>query len=108
MLQLALGHIQKTVWATDEDLQIHYIVNGDVPSTRFGVKWEEGKTIYDIFKTEDKAHPAVAAHLGALAGSGSEQRLSGEFADMSLKVVPVEDEFGDVVGCISILNSSSE
>lgn len=105
MLHLAMGKIQSTVWATDPDLRIHNIANGDLPSTRFGVKWEDGKTVYEIFKTDDKAHLAVAAHLGALAGSESEQRLSGEFADMVLNVLPLADEFGDVCCCISILKT---
>ncbi len=105
MIHLALGRIQSTIWATDPDLRIHNIANGELPSTRFGVKWEDGKTVYEIFKTDDKTHLAVAAHLGALAGSESELRLSGEFADMVLKVVPVADEFGDVICCISILKT---
>lgn len=108
MLHLAMGHIQSTIWATDQDLRIHFIANGDLPSARYGVKWEDGKTVYEIFKTADKAHLGVAAHLCGLAGSASEQRLSGEFADMFLIVLPVADESGDVICCISILKSVSE
>jgi DNA-binding CsgD family transcriptional regulator len=108
LLHLAMSHIQSTVWATDQDLRIHYISNGDLPATRFGVRWEDGKTVYEVFNTTDKAHLAVTAHLDALAGSESQQRLSGEFADMSLKVVPVADEFGDVICCISILRTGIE
>lgn len=107
MLQLALDHIQSTAWATDLEMCIHHITNGDLPAARSGIKWGDGKTIYEVFNTSDKSHPAVAAHLDALAGSASEQRLSGEFADMVLKVVPVPDEDGKIVGCISILSASA-
>lgn len=103
MLQLAMDRIHSTAWATDSDLGIHLITNGDLPSIRSGVEWEEGKTLYEVFKTDDQAHPAVAAHLAALAGTPSEKRLNGEFAGMLLKVVPVPDDDGDIVGCISIL-----
>ena len=108
LLHLAIDQIQSTVWATGIDLAIHVMANGEFPSTRFGVKWEVGKTVYEIFKTQDKANPAVAAHLAALAGSASSLRLSGEFSNMFLRVLPLADEFGEIIGCTSILNSIAE
>jgi DNA-binding CsgD family transcriptional regulator len=108
LLHLAMDQIKSTVWATDKDLSIHIIANGEYPSTHFGVKWEVGKTVYDIFKTKDSADPAVAAHLAALRGSESEVRLKGEFANMFLRVVPLADEAGEPMGCIRILNSVGE
>jgi DNA-binding CsgD family transcriptional regulator len=105
LLHLAMDQIKSTVWATDKNLAIHIIANGEFPSTHFGVKWEIGKTVYEIFKTDDPADLAVAAHLAALAGKPSELRLQGEFSNMFLRVIPLPDETGDVMGCISILNS---
>ena len=107
LLHLAMDKMKATVWATDAGLYIHVLANGELASNRFGVQWEEGKTIFELFNTTDEAHPAVAAHIHALAGSASEQRLSGEFANMLLKVVPLPDEFGDILSCISILTSVS-
>jgi len=106
MLHLALGHIQSTIWATDQGLRIYYVVNGELPSNRFDAKWADGKTVFEIFKTTDKDHPAVAAHFTALAGSEIQLQLSGEYSDMSLNVLPVKDEFGDVICCISILKTA--
>lgn len=108
LLHLAMDQIKSTVWATDRDLTIHIIANGELPSTHFGVKWDVGKTVYEIFKTKDKNDPAVAAHLNAIAGKASEQRLEGEFANMFLRVLPLADDNGAVMGCISILNSVGE
>jgi DNA-binding CsgD family transcriptional regulator len=108
LLHLAMDQMQSTVWATDKDLTIHVIANGELLSNRFGVKWEAGKTVYEIFKTEDKANPAVAAHLAALAGSESSLRLNGEFANLFLRVLPLADELGEVTCCISIINSVAE
>ena len=105
LLHLAMDQIKSTVWATDNDLSIHIIANGEFPSPHFGVKWEVGKTVYDIFKTKDPADLGVAAHLSALNGSESEVRLTGEFSNMFLRVVPLADEAGEAMGCISILNS---
>ena len=108
LLHLAMDQIKSTVWATDKDLSIHIMANGEFPSTHFGVKWEVGKTVYEVFKTKDPANLGVAAHLAALAGKQSEMRLNGEFSNMFLRVMPLPDEAGEVMGCISILNSAGE
>jgi|SRR5579862_2906277 len=105
LLQMAMDQIKSTVWATDRDLSIHILANGEFPTTHFGVRWEVGKTVYEIFKTRDPADLAVAAHLAALKGVESEIRLTGEFANMFLRVLPLADEAGEIMGCISILNS---
>jgi DNA-binding CsgD family transcriptional regulator len=105
LLHLAMDQIKSTVWATDRDLAIHIIANGEFPSTHNGVVWEVGKTVYEIFKTENKKDPAVAAHLAGIEGVETNVQLKGEFSNMILRVVPLKDEAGAVVGCISILNS---
>ena len=66
------------------------------------------KTVYEIFKTTNPEHPAVAAHLKAIAGVGTQVRLEGEFAGLFLRVVPLFDEPDEIMGCISILNSVGE
>jgi DNA-binding CsgD family transcriptional regulator len=105
LLHLAMDQIKSTVWATDKDLAIHIIANGEFPSTHIGVKWEVGKTVYQIFKTVDPVHPAIAAHLKAMGGEECEVRLEGDFANMILRVIPLSDEANEIMGCISILNS---
>lgn len=110
LLNLAMDQIQSTVWATDRDLRIHIIANGEFPATHFGVLWEIGKTVQEIFKTTDPSHPAIAAHLRALDGKESVQQLTGEFKTLTLRVLPLRDEADDstIIGCISILNSVRE
>lgn len=110
LLSLAMDQIKSTVWATDADLKIQIIANGQYPSTHFGVLWEVGKSVQEIFKTTDPNHPAISAHLAALNGSQSLQKLTGEFATLSLRVLPLRDEHDEdrVIGCISILNSVGE
>lgn len=105
LLHLAMEQIKSTVWAMDKDLTIAIIANGEFPSTHFGVTWEVGKTVYDIFRTNDPKSPAVAAHLSALDGEETEVRLTGEYANLFLRVSPLSDESGEIMGCVSILNS---
>ncbi|MHB8637565.1 MAG: helix-turn-helix domain-containing protein [Fimbriimonadaceae bacterium] len=104
LLHLAMSQIKSTVWATDRKLLIRIIANGKAPSTHCGVVWDVGKTVYEIFKTKDKANPAVAAHLGGLEGKESNIHLTGEFSNMTLRVEPLRDEAGAVIGCVSVLN----
>lgn len=104
LLHLAMEQIKSTVWATDLDLVVHIIANGEHPSTHFGVKWEIGKTVYEIFKTKDKDAPAIHAHLEALNGKETEVRLKGEFSNMLLRVQSLKDDNDEILGCISVLN----
>jgi len=104
LLHLAMDQIKSTVWATDLDLNLHIIANGEFPSTHNGVKWEVGKNVYEIFKSKDPLYPPVAAHLAALVGKETELRLDGEFANMFLRVMPLRDETEEIMGCVSILN----
>jgi DNA-binding CsgD family transcriptional regulator len=104
LLQLALDQIKSAVWATDLDLNIHILTNGEMPTSHCGVVWETGKTVYEIFKSDDKEHPPVAAHLAALKGKETTVRLEGEFSNMVLKALPVHDESQEIMGCIGIMN----
>jgi DNA-binding CsgD family transcriptional regulator len=106
LLNLAMVQIKSTVWATDVNLKIQIIANGEYPSTNFGVVWEVGKTIQEIFKTTDPASPALAAHFKALASEEMALQLTGEFDSLSLHVLPLRDETDEtkVIGCITILN----
>lgn len=108
LFHLAMEQIKSTVWATDSDLVIRVIANGEFPSTHFGVTWEVGKSVYEIFKTPDDGHPGVACHLAALAGNDCSARLEDEFAKLSLRVMPLRDESNDVMGCVAILNTASD
>ncbi len=108
LLQLAMDQIQSTVWATDKDLMLSIIANGEMPRTHCGVLWETGKTVYEIFKSKDPNHPPIAAHLAALDGKETTLRLEGEFKNMILKALPLRDESQDIMGSIGIMNYVGE
>ncbi len=110
LLQLAMDQIKSTVWATDGDLRLQIIANGHLPTAHNGVVWEVGKTVYEIFKSEDPLHPPIAAHLNALDGEETSIRLKGEFSNMFLRAMPMRngDESNPVAGCIGIMNTVGE
>ena len=105
LLQLAMDTIKSTVWAADTDLMIYALANGDFPATHFGVTWEVGKTVYEIFKTNDPEDIAIAAHQTALNGEKVAVELTGEFHGMFLQVLPLIEEDGEIIGCVAIVNS---
>ena len=105
LFQLAMEQIKSTVWATDLDLIVHVIANGEFPSTHFGIEWAVGKTIYEMFGASNSNNDAVNAHLSALEGHESSLRLCGAFETMVLRVIPLYAETDTVMGVIGILNS---
>ena len=80
LLNLAMEGIQSTAWATDRDLTIRIVVNGELSAKRSGVVWEVGKTVYDAFGTTDPEAPGIKAHLAAVDGKRSTVRLQGEYS----------------------------
>jgi DNA-binding CsgD family transcriptional regulator len=104
LLELAMSQIKSAVWATDKNLSLYIVANGAMPTTHFGVTWEVGKSVYEIFKTDDPKSPAVAAHLNALTGEETTLRLKGEFSKMVLKALPLRDEHNEIIGSIGIMN----
>jgi DNA-binding CsgD family transcriptional regulator len=104
LLQLAMDQVKSAVWATDQDLTVYIIANGEMPSMHCGVVWEVGKTVYEIFKSEDPKHPPIAAHLDALKGKETSLRLEDEFSNMILRALPLEDDDKVVTGTIGIMN----
>jgi DNA-binding CsgD family transcriptional regulator len=108
LLQLAMDQIKSTVWATDKDLKINILVNGVLPSSHGGVRWETGKTIYQIFKSKDPKYPPIKAHLQALKGKSASLRLEDEFSSMVLQAVPLRGESEEIIGCIGIMNYVGE
>ncbi|MEX2244386.1 MAG: helix-turn-helix transcriptional regulator [Fimbriimonadaceae bacterium] len=109
LLHLAMDQVKSAVWATDKDLALYLVANGELPSVHFGESWETGKTVYDVFKTKDPEFPPVAAHLEALNGKESSVRLKGELSKIVLRAIPLRDvESHEVIGTIGIMNYVGE
>ncbi|MBV6459557.1 MAG: hypothetical protein HONBIEJF_02705 [Fimbriimonadaceae bacterium] len=104
LLRLALDQIKSAVWAADRDLTLYLLANGELPTVHCGVTWEVGKTVYEIFKSTDRNHPPIAAHLAALEGEETVMRLEDEFKNMMLRAMPLRDESQEIMGCIGIMN----
>jgi DNA-binding CsgD family transcriptional regulator len=103
LLHHSMDRIGSTVWATDEHLIIHITSRSDVTAGRFAPLLEVGKSVYEVFRTDDSKHPPVAAHLTALDGIECSVNLGAEYENQSLHVVPLRDDNNLVLGCVSMI-----
>ena len=99
LVNLALEQTGVTVWATDQELRISILANGESSSTHFGFSWELGESVEDAFVASDLAHAAVSAHERALLGETVVEQIGVQ----TLKVMPMTDEAGAVIGCVGTL-----
>lgn len=105
LLQLAMEQLRSAVWSTDLDMRISVIANGEIPHFHRDMAWEVGNTIYDVFSTTDPGHPAVAAHISALADVPAETKIVIHGETLFLAVRPLKEEDGSVIGCIGVMTS---
>ena len=105
LLQLAMDQLRSAVWATDKELCVSVIANGEIPHFHKNMAWEVGQTIYEVFDTKDQGHPAVAAHLSALLDVPKETRLAVNGETLLVSVRPLKEEDGVIIGCIGVMTS---
>lgn len=105
LLQLAMDQLRSAVWATDRDLRISIIANGEIPHFHKDMAWEVGNTIYEVFATEDREHPVVAAHLMALRSISTETKVSHHSDLLLVSVRPLQEDDGSIIGCIGVMAS---
>lgn len=104
LLNFAIDKLTSSVWATDRELAISVIANGDLPTSTMGTKWECGRSIYDVCNARGSDSRLISAHLAALEGITTETRLDGPFDHLLLKVSPFRDDSGKISGCLGLLN----
>lgn len=105
LLQLAMDQLRSAVWATDVDLKVSIIANGEIPKFHTNMDWKVGNTIYEVFDTHAPDHPAVAVHLSALKGLASEARLEVNDDQLLISVRPLMEDDGAIIGCIGVMAS---
>jgi signal transduction histidine kinase/CheY-like chemotaxis protein len=98
VLEAVVGRGAALVWLTDLDLRIRYaLALGTIPFDPYD--GFVGSDLFEYFGTSDTGHPAVAAHLDAIRGRRGEFPLREGAVEIPIRVEPVRDAKGDVVGC---------
>lgn len=105
LLQLAMDQLRSAVWATDVELRVSILANGEIPHFHNEMLWEVGNTIYEVFQTDNDDHPAVAVHLKALLGDPAEMHVVISGDKMLMSVRPLREDDGEIIGCIGVMTS---
>jgi len=102
-----MDQLRSAVWATDLDLRVSVIANGEIKNFHKDMSWDVGNTIFDVFHTASKEHPAVAAHLSAVGDVPAETRIGINGDQFRLSVRPLKEDDGAIIGCIGVMSSLS-
>ena len=105
LLQLAMDQLRSAVWATDTDLRVSIMANGEIPHFHEKLNWRVGNSIYQVANSEDPQNPIIDAHLRALKGEDVSTLLPMNGDKLTMYVRPLKDEGDEVIGCIGVLIS---
>jgi PAS domain S-box-containing protein len=107
-LQLFLAQMPSGAWTTDVELRITSLVGSVRTEAESTPEDLVGRTLYDVLGTNDATKPAIAAHLQALGGTGAAyERCVGE-RTIAVRVEPLRDGDGAVIGCVGVGSDVTE
>jgi PAS domain S-box-containing protein len=99
-----LDRLPAIVWTTDEEMRTTFSAGGGLAA--LGLASGEvsivGTPVTSYFHTEDRNHPAVAAHLKALSGESTVLELSWFGRWFHSRIEPLKDDRGQIVGVIGV------
>jgi len=106
--RLLMDQVPADIWTTDTGLRLTAVFGSLVQRLERPDLRTPGITLYDVLGTTDPKHPAIAAHLRALAGKAARyERVDGPL-QLSCRVDPLRDDSGAVVGCAGVAVSVGE
>jgi PAS domain S-box-containing protein len=93
-LRILSGRLPAVMWTTDLRLRMTYATDAE----KYGPL--DGKTLFEVFGTDSREHPSIAAHLRALDGESA--AFETEYAGRTFQacVNPLREPDGRVVGVI--------
>jgi len=103
-----LEELPALVWATDCQLRFTSYLGAGLAVLNLRSEQLVGMDLLEFFHTRDPDFPAVAAHRRALRGESvaCEQEWAGRI--YQLRVDPLQDERGQILGCIGVAQEMSE
>ncbi len=107
-LRLITTQLPSILWTTDTTLLLTDVLGSGLNRQRNAPLMEAGQSLYEIHETSDNEAPPIAAHFRALRGlsAGYEIHLHGY--DFEVRVDPLRDDEGQIVGCIALAQDITE
>ncbi len=101
-LGLLFAQLPAVVWTTDCELCVQSLNGMGLPRLGWGVDQVLGYTLNKIYVTEDRDHPAIAAHRRALLGQSANYEYTHGHRDFSVRVEPLYEPQGGITGCLAL------
>jgi PAS domain S-box-containing protein len=99
--RLVYGQIPAFVWTTDRDLRFTSLQGGAVPHRADRVSAAVGRSLAEVFRTEDPGFPSFAAHRRALAGEAAAFVVDWGGRTYKSQVHPLR-EGGEITGVVGV------
>jgi diguanylate cyclase (GGDEF)-like protein/PAS domain S-box-containing protein len=100
LLRNVLHQMPAALWTTDRDLRITSNWGSGMHFANVKPGELVGRSIYDFLKLQDAHAATVAQHTVALRGATSRFEFRQHNRDFEIRLEPLRDESGEIVGCV--------
>lgn len=103
-----LEELPAIVWATDCQLRFTSFLGSGLSALDLRPEQVVGMSLAEFFQTEDPEFPVVAAHHRAVRGESISCEQDWAGCTYQVRVDPLQDERGQIVGCIGAAQKVTE
>ena len=103
-----IHRLPMVVWTTDTDLRLTASLTTGLGERAMPTNSHIGKTIFEIFQTEDHNSLPLAAHLAALVGTSGGYTYNTPAQPWDVRVEPLRGSGDQIVGCVGVAFDLSE
>jgi len=101
-LQVLVNQLPVMMWSVDSELKITSISGADIQQLNMPADEYLGKTLYEIFQTNDDTFLPVASHLKALRGESSTYEKVYKSKTVLIFLEPIKSENNEIIGCLRL------
>ncbi len=101
-LELLTAQIPAILWSVDRDLRLIHMFGGGTSRLNRAPEDYVGLSLFDAFQTDDPDFPPIAVHRQALEGQAGAYEYASEGRQYDVRVEPLRDEAGRIVGCVAL------
>jgi|GEM_PF-4931736 len=101
-LRLLLDQLPALLWTTDRNLRFTSFCGSALPADAAPQSQVIGRTLFDVFATEDENLLAIRMHRRALDGGSASYDLPWDDRAYHVQVEPLLDSQGCIIGCVGV------